>query len=156
VGALYQESAAQLIRLAYVILSDRQAAEDVVQEAFYHLYRRWDRLADSTKASMSVRTSVLNGCRSALRHRAVRGRRVLYELPAASAEAMALGQEEYQDVIRAIDLLPGRQREAVVLRFYLNLTDEQIAELMGVRPSTVRSTTHRALESLSRTLKEMS
>jgi len=156
VSALYQETAVSLIRLSYVMLSDRQAAEDVVQEAFCNLYRRWDRLADAGRARQYVRASVLNGCRSVLRRRAVRNRRVIYELPAPSAEAAVLGGEEHDEVIRAVDGLPRRQREVLVLRFYSDLTDEEIAELMGVRPSTVRSTTHRALESLGRTLKERS
>jgi RNA polymerase sigma-70 factor (sigma-E family) len=156
VTELYQDAALNLIRLAYVMLSDRQAAEDVVQEAFCSLYRRWDDLADADKARQYVRTSVLNGCRSVLRRRVVRNRRVIYELPSPSAEAAVLGGEERDEVTRAVDELPRRQREVLVLRFYLNVTDEEIAELMGVRPSTVRSTIHRALESVSRTLKERS
>jgi RNA polymerase sigma-70 factor (sigma-E family) len=154
VGGLYQEAAVGLIRLAHVILADRPAAEDVVQEAFYNLYRRWDRLADPDRALQYVRLSVVNGCRSALRRRAVSRRHVLYELPSASAEATVLGHAERDEVIRAIDRLPRRQREALVLRFYLNLPDEEIAQLMGVGQSTVRSTMHRALESLGRVLKE--
>jgi RNA polymerase sigma factor (sigma-70 family) len=59
-------------------------------------------------------------------------------------------------VTRAVDRLPRRQREVLVLRFYLDVTDEEIAKLLGVAPSTVRSTIHRALESLGRTLKERS
>jgi RNA polymerase sigma-70 factor (sigma-E family) len=156
VTALYRETALSFIRLAYVMLSDRQGAEDVVQEAFCNLYRRWDDLADADKARDYVRTSVLNGCRSVLRRRAVRNRRVIYELPSASAEAAVLGGEERDEVTRAVDRLPRRQREVLVLRFYLDVTDEEIAKLLGVAPSTVRSTIHRALESLGRTLKERS
>jgi RNA polymerase sigma-70 factor (sigma-E family) len=154
VSALYQETAVSLIRLAYVILSDRPAAEDVVQEAFCNLYRRWDQLADTDRAGQYVRAAVVNGCRSVLRRRAVRNRHVLYELPAASAEAAILGGEERDEVIRAVDRLPRRQREALVLRYYLDQSEAEIAELMGVGPSTVRSTIHRALESLGRTLTE--
>jgi hypothetical protein len=91
VTTLYQDRALDLIRLAYVMLSDRPAAEDVAQEAFCALYRRFDDLAAADKARQHVRTSVLNGCRSVLRHRAVRKRRAIYELPAPSAEAAALG-----------------------------------------------------------------
>jgi DNA-directed RNA polymerase specialized sigma24 family protein len=67
VGSLYQETAVSLIRLAYVILSDQQAAEDVVQEAFCSLYRRWPRLDDHERARHYVRASVINGCRSVMR-----------------------------------------------------------------------------------------
>jgi DNA-directed RNA polymerase specialized sigma24 family protein len=84
VGALYQATAVGLIRLAYVILGDRQSAEDVVQDAFCNLFRRWDNLSELESAEYYVRVSVLNGCRSVLRRRAVRSRRVLYELPTPS------------------------------------------------------------------------
>lgn len=156
VGTLYQTSAVSLIRLAYVMLGDRPSAEDVVQEAFCDLYRRWDRLAEADSALYYVRASVLNGCRSVLRRRVVRRRGVAYELPAVSAEAVVLSGEERQEVIRALGRLPHRQREALVLRFYLDLPDEEIARVMGIRQSTVRSNAHRGLEALGRALKETS
>jgi RNA polymerase sigma-70 factor (sigma-E family) len=162
VAALYQASALSLIRMAYVMLDDLQGAEDVVQEAFYGLYRRWNRLKDADHAIFYVRAAVLNGCRSALRRRAVR-RRLLADQPgqpgqrpAASAEAVVIQSEEREEVIRALTRLPHRQREALVLRFYLELSDEQIARVMDIRQSTVRSTVHRALEALGRDLKETS
>jgi RNA polymerase sigma-70 factor (sigma-E family) len=164
VGALYQASALDLIRLAYVMLGDRPTAEDVVQEAFCGLYRRWDRLDGADAAIYYVRASVLNGCRSVLRHRAVRRRglaevqrRSLAERPSAvSPETVVLVGEDQEEVIRALARLPHRQREALMLRFYFDLPDEQIARVMGIRPSTVRSTAHRALEALGRALKERS
>jgi RNA polymerase sigma-70 factor (sigma-E family) len=161
VGALYESSALGLIRMAYVMLGDLPSAEDVVQEAFYGLYRRWDRLADPAGALYYVRTSVLNGCRSALRRRAVRRGFVQHrtlpdEPPAASAETVVLGGEEREDVIRALRHLPDRQREVLMLRFYTELPDEQIARVMGIRPGTVRSTAFRALDALGRALKETS
>ena len=156
VGALYKASALGLIRMAYVVLGDLPSAEDVVQEAFVGLYRRWDRLADPAGATYYLRTSVLNGCRSALRRRAVR-RRPLADPPSAvSAEMVVLGGEEREDVIRALRRLPDRQREVLILRFYAELPDEQIARVMGIRPGTVRSTAFRALDALGRTLKETS
>jgi RNA polymerase sigma-70 factor (sigma-E family) len=161
VTALYESSALGLIRMAYVMLGDLPGAEDVVQEAFYGLYRRWDRLADPAGALYYVRTSVLNGCRSALRRRAVRRgfvqqRTLADEPPAASAETVVLGGEEREDVIRALRRLPDRQREVLMLRFYAELPDEQIARVMGIRPGTVRSTAFRALDALGRALKETS
>jgi RNA polymerase sigma-70 factor (sigma-E family) len=163
VGALYQASALDLIRLAYVIVGDRPTAEDIVQEAFCGLYRHWDRLDDAGAATRYVRASVLNGCRSVLRHRAVRRRRIaevrrrsLAGQPSMSAEAVVLGGEEQQEVIRALARLPHRQREALMLRFYFDLPDDQIARVMGIRPGTVRSTAHRAIEALGRALKETS
>jgi RNA polymerase sigma-70 factor (sigma-E family) len=159
VTALYEASALGLIRMAYVVLGDLPSAEDVVQEAFYGLYRRWDRLADPAGATYYVRTSVLNGCRSALRHRAVRRgflqhRPLADPPPAVSAETVVLGGEEREDVIRALRRLPDRQREVLVLRFYAELPDEEIGRVMGIRPGTVRSTAFRALDALGRALKE--
>jgi len=156
VGALYQATATGLIRLAYVILGDRQAAEDVVQDAFCNLFRSWDRLSHREGAEYYVRVSVLNACRSVLRHRAIRGRRVLYELPAPSVEAAVLGSEERAELIRAVDRLPRRQRETLILSYYLDLPDDEVATLMGVGMSSVRSARHRALETLARNLKERS
>ena len=75
VTALYRDHAVSLIRLAYLMLGDRAAAEDAVQDAFCGLYRHWDRLDDPGRALGYVRTSVLNGCRSALR-RAAAGRKL--------------------------------------------------------------------------------
>ena len=156
VGALYQTTATGLIRLAYVILDDRQAAEDVVQDAFCNLFHRWDRLSHVQGAEYYVRVAVLNACRSVLRRRAVRSRRVLYELPAPSVEAAVLGSEERDELIRAVDRLPHRQRETLILSYYLDLPDDEIATLMGVGMSSVRSARHRALETLARNLKERS
>ena len=161
VAALYQEHAVSLIRLAYLMLGDRAAAEDAVQDAFIGLYRHWDRLADRGRALGYVRTAVLNGCRSVLRQ--AQGRRaagyklaVTQQPPAASAEAAVLSREEREEVMRAVRRLPGRQREALVLRFYLDLPDQEIARIMGLRPSSVRSATHRALRALGQLLGETS
>jgi RNA polymerase sigma-70 factor (sigma-E family) len=154
VAALYDDAAVGLIRLAYLMLGDQPSAEDVVQDAFFGLYRNWARLADHDRALAYVRSSVLNGCRSALRRRAVGRRLATYQPPAASAEATALGLEERREVMLAVRRLPDRQREALVLRFYLDLPDAEIARIMGLRPSSVRSATHRALKALGLSLEE--
>jgi RNA polymerase sigma-70 factor (sigma-E family) len=156
VTALYQANSLSLIRLAYLMLGDLPGAEDVVQEAFCGLYRRWDRLKDASSALYYVRASVLNGCRSALRRRAVRRRGLADQPSAVSAEAVVLSGEEREEVTRAVGRLPHRQREVLVLRFYSDLTDEQIARVMGIRQSTVRSAAHRALEALGQALRETS
>jgi RNA polymerase sigma-70 factor (sigma-E family) len=159
VTALYSDHAVSLIRLAYLMLGDRPAAEDAVQDAFIGLYRHWDRLDDPGRALGYVRTAVLNGCRSTLRQ--VQGRRAAghklaaaQQPPAASAEAAVLSREEREEVMRAVRRLPERQREALVLRFYLDLPEREIARIMGLRPGSVRSATHRALRALGRSLEE--
>lgn len=154
IAPLYRASALGLIRLAYVMLGDLPSAEDVVQEAFLGLYRNWRRVEGDGGALYYVRASVLNGCRSVLRRRAVRRRMLLEQPPAVSAEAVVLGAQERHEVIRALGRLPHRQREALLLRFYCELPDAEIARVMGIRPGTVRSTVHRGIEALGRILKE--
>jgi RNA polymerase sigma-70 factor (sigma-E family) len=157
VTALYEVHALGLVRLAHVMLGDRAAAEDVVQEAFGGLYRRWHHLSDTDRALPYVRSAVLNGCRSALRRQ--RTRHDATDVPAThaiSAEATVLTSEERREVMRALRLLPDRQREVLVLRFYLDEPEAEIARAMGISPSTVRSTAHRALTKLGRLLGESS
>ncbi len=152
VAVLYQAHALGLVRLAYVMLGSRQAAEDVVQEAFLGLYRNWGRLADTSRALPYVRSSVLNGCRSVLRRGRAGRTSAPPDIPAESAEAAALTADEHRAVMRAIRRLPDRQREALVLRFYLDLSDAQIAADMGISAGTVRSTIYRALAALGQML----
>jgi RNA polymerase sigma-70 factor (sigma-E family) len=160
VTALYQAHALGMIRLAHIMLGDRASAEDVVQEAFCGLYRRWSALADTGSALAYVRSSVLNGCRSVLRRRSrARDRADGQQAappPGISAEAAAITIEERQQVLRALRRLPVRQREALVLRFYLDLSAEECAATMGIAPGSVRSAVHRGLESLGRMLQEQS
>jgi RNA polymerase sigma-70 factor (sigma-E family) len=153
VTALYQAHALGLTRLAFIMLGDRQAAEDVVQEAFYGLYRAWDRLADRSNVLGYLRVSVLNGCRSDLR-RARRVPRPLAVPPAASAEADALAGEEQRAAVAALRRLPPRQREALVLRYFAELPEQETALAMGVSRGTVKSTAARALTALGRMLRE--
>jgi RNA polymerase sigma-70 factor (sigma-E family) len=154
VTALYEAHAVGLIRLAFVMLNDRPAAEDVVQEAFCGLYRRWSSLSDPAKSLPYVRSSVLNGCRSVIRQRSRRESRVAADPPAASAEADALIGEEHREVLAALRLLPPRQREALVLRFFLDLDEPQIASSMGISRGTVKSTVSRGLAALGQILGE--
>jgi RNA polymerase sigma-70 factor (sigma-E family) len=154
VTALYAAHAVGLIRLAIVMLGERTAAEDVVQDAFLGLYRNWDRLADQAKALSYARSAVLNGCRNVLRVRNRPERMELIDEATESAEATALVGAEHQRVLTAIRALPNRQREAMVLRHYLDLTVEETAAVMGISQGTVKSATSRAVAALARLLKE--
>jgi RNA polymerase sigma-70 factor (sigma-E family) len=158
VTALYRAHALGLIRLAVVMLGDRPAAEDVVQEAFCGLYRRWYSLSDTGKALSYVRSSVINGCRSVLRRRPRQAGLdpLTGEPPGESAESAALIGEEHRQVLTAIRRLPNRQREVLVLRFYLDLDEAEIARSMRISRGTVKSTTSRALAALGRILGEVS
>jgi RNA polymerase sigma-70 factor (sigma-E family) len=154
VAVLYESHALALTALAHVMLGDKASAEDVVQDAFFGLYRNWARLSDPAMALPYLRRSVLNGCKTAVRRRRMRGSRALHEPAAASAESAVLAGEEQQSVLIAIRRLPARQREALILRFYLREPEAEVARVMGIRPSTVRSTTHRALSALGKMLEE--
>lgn len=158
IAGLYELHAVGMIRLGVVMLGDRAAAEDVVQEAFCGLFRHWARLSDPAKALPYLRASVLNGCRSALRRRRTRHDRPSGGVPvrdtAESAEASALLGEEHREVLVALRGLPARQREALVLRFYLELDEPEIATVMGITQGTVKSTTSRALAALGRQVRE--
>jgi RNA polymerase sigma-70 factor (sigma-E family) len=156
VTALYEAHALGLVRLAVVMTGDQGSAEDIVQDAFLGLYRRWDRLTDLPHPLAYLRASVLNGCRTALRRRSRADRRLqrLSEVPSESAEARALLSEEQQAVARAIRDLPDRQREALVLRYYLDMSEADAAEAMRVSRGAVKSATSRALAAIGRRLKE--
>ena len=174
VTALYAEHALGLVRLAVVMTGDRASAEDIVQDAFLGLYRRWDRLSDLTAPLAYLRVSVVNGCRTALRRRSrlrpwpgAGADDDLDEVAAAagsggaaglaeSAEASVLLNEEQRAVAAALRKLPRRQFEAVVLRYYLDLSVEETAQVMGINTGTVKSATHRALAAIGRILREQS
>jgi RNA polymerase sigma-70 factor (sigma-E family) len=155
VSALYRTHALALVKLAVLMTGDQPTAEDVVQDAFLGLYRRWSALHDADKALGYLRSSVLNGCRSV--HR-MRFRRQGITLdppgPANSAEAEAMLGEAHREVLAALRRLPSRQREAVVLRYYLDMTEDQAAQAMGVSRGTVKSATSRGIAGLARLLKE--
>lgn len=152
-SALFREHALGLTRLAFLMLGDRGAAEDVVQEAFCGLYRAWGRLPNHDKAAGYLRVSVLNGCRSVIR-RSRRTPAPIEVTSAASAEADALLGEERRAAVAALRRLPARQREALVLRYFADLPVSEIARAMGVSTGTVKSTTARGLAALARILRE--
>jgi RNA polymerase sigma-70 factor (sigma-E family) len=155
VTALYQAHALSLARLALLMLGDRDAAQDVVQDAFLGLYRRWDKLASVEAAPAYLRASVLNGCRTVLKRRSRPLFRDAWE-PLESAEAVLMHTEDKRSLLAAILRLPARQREALVLRYYLDMSEDQAARAMGVRRGTVKSATSRAIAAIGRMLKEES
>jgi RNA polymerase sigma-70 factor (sigma-E family) len=135
--ALYAAEAKAMSRLAYLLVGSPERAQELVHDAFARLYERWDRV-DNPGAYL--RTCVVNGCRDNLRRRLLEDR---YR-PDPRADAH-LGADH---LIDALALLPQRQRAAVVLRYYEDRSEADIAELLGVRPATVRSLIHRGLERL--------
>jgi RNA polymerase sigma-70 factor (sigma-E family) len=153
VTALYRSHALGLTRLAFIMLGDRQSAEDVVQEAFCGLFRAWDRLPGEANFLGYLRASVVNGCRTVIRRRK-RTPQSLAVPPAPSAEASMLVGEERRATVAALRRLPPRQREALVLRYFADLPEQETAEAMGISRGTVKSTTARGLAALGRMLGE--
>jgi RNA polymerase sigma-70 factor (sigma-E family) len=155
VTALYQAHALGLVRLAVLMVGDQPTAEDVVQDAFLALYRRWPSLKDPDRALAYARASVLNGCRMVHRTNS-RHEGITLAAPddTESAEETALLGEASREVLAALRRLPARQREAVVLRYYLDMTEDQAAQAMRVSRGTVKSATSRGLAALGRLLKE--
>ncbi|MGH3280001.1 MAG: RNA polymerase sigma factor [Trebonia sp.] len=156
--ALYQAHALSMTRIALLMLGDRAAAEDVVQDAFLGVYRRWKRLDAPDRAEAYLRSAVFNGCRDALRKRS---RWLQRDWGAAvgpgeppSAEAMALLSEDRRRLLAGLTRLPVRQRETLVCRFYLELSEEETARVMHISRGTVKSTTSRALAALGRMFRE--
>ena len=161
VSALYAEHALGLTRLALIIVGERQTAEDIVQDAFCGLHRRWHALRATLArpCPMCGRRSA-NGCRSESRRSrtslASGGRDGAYLPPAWSAESVVLATEERREVIAALSRLPARQREALLLRYFLDLSEADTAAAMRISRGTAKSTVSRGLAALRELLGESS
>src|SRR6266481_325904 len=149
VTELYSTQYRSLVRLAALLVRDIGTAEEVVQDSFVAMHSGWRRLRDSDKALSYLRQSVVNRSRSVLRHRVVVDRNAPKPAPdMPSAEQGALTLLERTAVVSALRSLPPRQREALVLRYYGDLSEAQIATTMGISRGAVKSHTARAIASL--------
>ena len=151
VAALHRDQYRALVRLAGLLLHDPGASEEVVQDAFVQLHLRWRRLRDPDKAAAWLRSAVLNGARSRLRHLEVRRRHAPHargDEGHESAEDAALARGTHDRLVAALRTLPVRQREAVVLRYYLDLSEAEMAAAMGVSAGSVKTHLHRGLAAL--------
>jgi RNA polymerase sigma-70 factor (sigma-E family) len=146
---LYAAHRLTLVRLAVLLVDDRETAQDIVQDAFAGLHQRQHALADPDRALGYLRTSVVNGARSTLRRRrTARAYVPAHEPPEPSPEAALVIAEEHREMLEAVRELPRRQREVVVLRYWLNLDEASIARELGVSRGTVKSSASRALKAL--------
>ncbi len=152
VSRLYAEHWAGLVRLATLLLRDQGRAEEVVQDAFVALHRRWSGLQEPVKAVAYLRRSVVNGCRSTIRHRVVVDRQPA-ERPgvAPSAEASVLVGEQRSELVEALRRLPRRQREVLVLRYFSDLSEADIAATLGISRGAVKSHSARGIAALKKT-----
>jgi RNA polymerase sigma-70 factor (sigma-E family) len=153
VTELYAAHYNQLVRLALLLVHDLQTAEEVVQDAFAAMHQGWRRLRDSEKALSYLKQTVVNRSRSVLRHRKVVDLHAPKPAPdEPSAEHAVLALLERSAVVSALRALPERQREAIVLRYYADLTEADIAKAMGISRGAVKSHTARAMAALKSTL----
>ena len=149
VTEIYNTHYRSLVRLAVLLVRDVATAEEVVQDSFVAMHGAWRRLRDSDKALSYLRQSVVNRSRSVLRHRVVVDRNAPKPAPdMPSAEQGALSLLERSAVIAALRTLPPRQREALVLKFYADLSEAQIAASMGISQGAVKSHTARGMASM--------
>jgi RNA polymerase sigma-70 factor (sigma-E family) len=163
VTQLYAVHYGSLVRLAALLVRHSGEAEEIVQDAFVAMHGRWRRLREPDKALAYLRRSVVNAARSAYRHHHVSDRHLVRESGAAdvrraapSAEQHAMAGETRSEVMRALDALPQRQREVLVLRYYSDLTEHDIASMLGISDGTVKSHASRGLASLRSSLEDMS
>ena len=155
-ASLFDAEHERLLRAAYLLLRDREAAEDVVQEAFLRFHQARHRLRHPRNAPAYLRATVVNLARGRMRRAGVAERHAdalaqgaRAQVSTADAAASADRIDDRRTVMHAIGTLPTRQRECVVLRYYLDLTDGQVAETLGISTGAVKQHLHRALATLN-------
>lgn len=148
IESLYRAHYWPLVRLASY-LSDPGAAEEIVQDAFVRTHGRLHRV-DDDKAPGYLRVAVVNGARSHLRKRRVRRR---YQQPpggnADAAEIGGIAAAQRAELMAMLSALPQRQREVLVLRYYLDLSESEIASTLGISEGSVKTHAHRGLTALA-------
>jgi RNA polymerase sigma-70 factor (sigma-E family) len=151
-GELYQAHYQSLVRMAALLVGDLAAAEQVVQDSLVAMHANWRWLKRREKSLAFVRRCVINRSRSALRHQ-LSGDRDAGPLPQVPSAACDAGpQLERLPVVAALDRLSRRQREALVLRYYADLSEAETAAAMGISPGAVKSHTARAMLAIRETL----
>ncbi|MFN8052509.1 MAG: SigE family RNA polymerase sigma factor [Acidimicrobiales bacterium] len=145
---LYQREFEPMLRLAYLLTGDRETAAEVTHDAFVVTYERWSRL---DRPGGYLRTTVVNRCRDVGRRRRFRSSA---PVPDAAAGDTADGGLVDAALAAAVAALPAKRRAAVVLRYYLDLGEADIAATLGVRPGTVKSLLSRGLAELRAALAE--
>lgn len=159
VSALYAAHWRQLVRLSVLLVRDMGTAEEVVQDAFVAMHGRWRRLRDPDKALAYLRQSVVNRSRSVLRHRSVVTRHIAREASASlptgpGADQQVLADERRAVVLNALAALPRRQREVLALRYYLDLSEAEIADTLGISRGAVKSHASRGSAALRKQLSQ--
>ncbi len=153
---MYTSDYRSLVRLAAMLVRDEPTAEEVVQECFIAMHDGWHRLRNQDKALSYLKQAVVNRGRSVLRHRSMVQRNAPKPSPdMPSAEQGAMSLLERSAVIAALKALPDRQRQALVLRYYADLSEAQIAKTMGISQGAVKSHIARAMTTLRAGLEQI-
>ncbi len=146
--ALYDTHYKTMVRLASMYVDQQEAAEEVVQDAFLKLLNGRYRVAQGAEVAY-LRRMVVNGAHSALRKRRVRRRHVPDKPgPVAAAEEEGVSRSERERILHAVRQLPKNQAAVIVLRYYLDLSEAEIAETLGIARGSVKSHAHRGLARL--------
>ena len=151
VSDLYAAHWHSLVRLAYLMVHDVTLAEDIVQDALVTVHQRWTSLRDPHAALGYTRRTVVNGARSALRHQGVvdrYARRTQEDRVEVSAEQTAIDHAEHDEMLRALGALSDKQREVLILRYYGDLSEAEIADALGISRGAVKTHAHRGLAHL--------
>jgi RNA polymerase sigma factor (sigma-70 family) len=143
---LYRREYGAMVRVAYLLVRDRDLAVEVTHDAFSRVLERWARL---DRPGAYLRTAVVNASRDALRRRIFRRSR---SHVTGLVELTTPARDEY--LADALGDLQPKRRAAIVLRYYLDLPEAEIAEVLGVRPGTVKSLLHRGLADLRSALSD--
>jgi RNA polymerase sigma-70 factor (sigma-E family) len=157
VDELYAVHFRRLVRLSVLLVRDRETAEEVVQDSFVAMHGRWRTLRDPDKGLAYLRQTVVNRSRSVLRHRGVRARHTPSPLPDHhGADEDALAAERRREVLEALRRLPGRQREVLALRYYLDLSEAEIASTLDISRGAVKSHASRGVAALRHLIEDAS
>lgn len=158
VVALFDREGRSLVRLARLFVDDRDAAEDIVQEAFLRLARHAGRIDDVDRAPAYLRSIVLNLARDhnrrgmvSLRHYATRGREI--DVDDSTADLL-VRSEEHARVLEAVRMLPRRQRDCITLRYFEEFSNDDTAATLGISVNSVKTHLQRAMAALDRALGE--
>src|SRR4051794_22266589 len=151
VEVLFRRHYAELLRLAFVMLGSREAAEDAVQDAFVSLHRNWRSMRDREAAEAYLRSAVLNRCRSWVRRqvtqRAARPLMLVREHQ-ESPEDTTVGRDEVGSLVASMRTLARRQREVLACRYVLEMSVAETAQLLEISTGSVKAHAHRGLRAL--------
>jgi RNA polymerase sigma-70 factor (sigma-E family) len=157
VEELYAAHYRRLVRLSVLLVRDLETAEEVVQDAFVAMHGRWRTLKDPEKGLAYLRQTVVNRSRSVLRHRGVQARYVVPAVPHLhGTDEDALVSERRAAVLDALRALPERQREVLALRYYLDLSEADIAQTLGISRGAVKSHASRGVAALRSLMEDVS